>query len=128
MARMSHDAIVLTIAPKETHKTADQVGKWAAARAHDAGRADCESRSIGTAVEKAFLNVSDKLFTQREAESMLMIALEFNDHDVQCDFIADGVRRRESFGGDAALCEALDAAKGRVRTPDGCTRLRMTMA
>ncbi len=128
MATMLHDAIVLTIAPDETDRTAEQVRKWAVARSQDAGRDEPKSLSIGTAVERAFISVSDKLFSRGEPEPMLMVALEFDDYDVQCDFIADGVRRRESLAGDTALCDALDAAKQRVRTPDGCTRLRMTMA
>ena len=78
--------------------------------------------------QRAFLNVSEKLFSRGEDSSMLMVALEFNDDDVQCDFIADGVRRRASLADDSTLCDALDAASQRTRTPDGCTRLRMTMA
>jgi len=127
MGTILHDAIVLTIAPSEAEKTAEQVRKWAVARAQDAGRGEPKSMSIGTSVMDAFLNVSGKLFSQAEAQPMLMVALEINDHDVLCDFIADGVRRRESLG-DAALCDAMAAAKRRERTPDGCTRLRMTMA
>lgn len=128
MATMLHDAIVLTIAPDKKTVIAEQVRDWAVARAQEAGRAKRKSRAIGTAVEEAFLNVSDKLFSRGGDSSMLMVALEFNDDDVQCDFIADGVRKRASLADDAALCDALDAARQRVRTPDGCTRLRMTMA
>ena len=125
---MVHDAIVLTIAQDRTTETAEQVRSWAVARAQEAGRAKRKSRNIGTAVKRAFLNVSEKLFSRGEDSSMLMVALEFNDDDVQCDFIADGVRRRASLADDATLCDALDAASQRTRTPDGCTRLRMTMA
>ncbi len=125
---MLHDAIVLTIAQDETKKTAEQVRDWAVARAQEAGRAKRKSKTIGASVKKAFLNVSDKLFSRGEDSSMLMVALEFNDDDVKCDFVADGVRRRHSLGDDAELCDAMDAAKRRKRTPDGCTRLRMTMA
>lgn len=128
MATMLHDAIVLTIASDETKKTAEQVRKWAVAKAADAGRAQRKSRAIGTAVKKAFLNVSAKLFPRGDEQPMLMVALEITDDDVKCDFIADGVRRRESLADSAELCEAMDAAERRKRTPDGCTRLRMTMA
>ena len=128
MATLLHDAIVLTIAPDETKKTADQVRNWAVAKSTDAGHAKRKSRKLGAEIERAFLNVSDHMFNRGGAGSMLMVALEFNDGDVVCDFIADGVRRRASFADDASLCDALDAAKRRERTPDGCTRLRMTMA
>lgn len=128
MATLLHDAVVLTIAPEEAKKTAGQVRKWVVARSIDAGRAKRKSRSLGVAIERAFINVSEHMFSRGAAGSMLMVALEFNDEDVVCDFIADGVRRRESFADDASLCDALDAAKQRKRTPDGCTRLRMTVA
>lgn len=128
MANMLHDAIVLTIVPHQTSETAEEVRKWAVARAVDAGRAQRKSRAIGSQVKKAFIDVSDKLFSRGEAESMLMVALEFNGVGVHCDFVADGVRRRASLADAPALCEAMDLATRRPRTPDGCTRLRMTVA
>lgn len=128
MAEMFHDAIVLTISSEENRKTAEDVRKWAVARALDSGRPQRKSRAIGTKVKKAFLNVSEKLFSQGAEAPMLMVALEFNGVGVHCDFVADGVRRRQSFADEPVLCDALDKAKRRPRTPDGCTRLRMTMA